>query len=79
MTRQATLAGLQLLLEYARDELDVLELHAAASHADEAMAIVRAELDPSHAADAPSRGGPLPKPRLVFTRRTADRSHGNRR
>jgi hypothetical protein len=79
MTRQATLAGLQLLLEYARDELDVLGLRSAASHAEDAMAIVRAELSPPHASGAPGGRALLPRPRLVFTRRTADRSHGSRR
>jgi hypothetical protein len=75
MTRRETLASLELLLEYARDELRAVGLPAAARLAGDAMAIVREELKsagPPEELRLPERLPPVRKPHLVFTRRTGD-------
>lgn len=81
MTRQETLASLQLLLEYARDELSAVGLRAAATLADDAMVIVQSQLrsvEPSGAPKASVRTAPFGKLHLVSTRRTSDRTRGGR-
>jgi hypothetical protein len=79
MTRQDTLASLQLLLEYARDELNTVGLRDAATLADDAVAIVRADLEtaePEKGATPPEPPVPLGKPRLVFNRRSGGGTRG---
>ena len=79
MNRQETLASLQLLLEYARDELDAVGLPGAATLAADAMALVRAELDPAKPPRAPRprpRGTPAGTLHLVFSRGAGDRTRG---
>lgn len=75
MTRRETLASLELLLEYARDELNTVGLPAAAALAGDALAMVRDELKsaaPAEELSLPERVPPVRKPHLVFTRRTGD-------
>jgi len=79
MSRQETLASLQLLLEYARDELGTVGLPAAAALAGDAMAIVRAELDlakPPRPSRLRRRGAPAGALHLVFTRGAGDQTSG---
>ncbi len=80
MTRQDTLASLQLLLEYARDELNTVGLRDAATLADDAIVIIRGDLEsaePEAGAKPPEPPVPLGKPRLVFNRRSGGGGRGS--
>jgi hypothetical protein len=64
--RRELLSSLQVLLEYAKDELEAAGLYAAATHVDNAMTLVDRELaGPKSKASSPALIVPFGKPRLV--------------
>jgi hypothetical protein len=77
--RRELLSSLQLLLEYAKDELEAVRLNAAATLVDNAMILIDRELTWPKSNASPSSSAvvvPFGKPRLVVHRRAADETIG---
>lgn len=76
MSERDTFAGLQMVLEYAVDELNAVGLHAAAKLVADAMIFVEHELEADRSGarpKAPVSRSRAAGPQLVFDRTSAEK------